>query len=254
MNSASVRYAATVFHPSLGLGDAVNDRETLLIIDDDRRLTTALELYLSNHGYRIVCAYDGREGIRALHEQAPELIILDVMMPVLDGWETCQRIREISAVPIVMLTARGNEGDRVTGLRLGADDYVTKPFSMRELEARVEAVIRRSRFSQPRDSSLLYADRQLVIDGDKWEVRRDGSVVGLTPTELRVLFYLASHANRVVTHEELLEHVWGAEYVTESDYPKLFVWRIRQKIEADPSEPRYITTVRGIGYCFNTLA
>ncbi len=232
----------------------MNDQETLLIIDDDHRLTTALDLYLSNHGYRVVCAYDGHEGIRALHEHAPDLVILDVMMPGLDGWETCQRIREIATVPIIMLTARGNEDDRVTGLRLGADDYITKPFSMRELEARIEAVIRRSRFSQPKDKSLLYADRLLVIDGDNWEVRRNGNVVRLTPTELRVLFYLAAHANRVVTHEELLEHVWGAEYVGESDYPKLFVWRIRQKIEVDPSNPCYITTVRGVGYRFNTLA
>lgn len=232
----------------------MNDRETILIIDDDRRLTTALELYLSNHGYQIVCAYDGSQGIRALHEHAPDLIVLDVMMPELDGWEACRRIREISTVPIVMLTARGNESDRVTGLRLGADDYVTKPFSMRELEARVEAVIRRNRFSQPKDLSFLYADQRLVIDGDKWEVRLHDQVVGLTPTELRVLFYLAAHANHVVTHEELLEHVWGSEYVEETDYPKLFVWRIRQKIEEDPANPRYITTVRGVGYCFNAKA
>jgi len=229
----------------------VHDLQTILVIDDDRRLTTALELYLSNHGYRIVCAYDGREGLRALHEHAPDLVILDVMMPEMDGWETCQRIREVSNVPIVILTARGSESDRITGLRLGADDYVAKPFSMRELEARVEAVIRRSRYQRPKDAFLLYADQDLAIDGGKWEVRRKGEVVGLTPTELRVLFYLATHANRVVTHEELLEHVWGSEYVSETDYPKLFVWRIRQKIEQDPTHPRYISTVRGIGYCFN---
>ncbi len=228
------------------------DLQTILVIDDDRRLTTALELYLSNHGYRIVCAYDGREGLSALHEHAPDLVVLDVMMPEMDGWEACQRIREVSNVPIVMLTARGNESDRITGLRLGADDYVAKPFSMRELEARAEAVLRRSRLQQPKETTQLYADDTLVIDGDKWEVRLDGALVGLTPTELRVLFYLVSHSDRVVTHEELLEHVWGSEYVGETDYPKLFVWRIRQKIEKDPTRPRYITTVRGIGYCFNS--
>ena len=228
------------------------DVRTILVIDDDRRLTTALELYLSSHGYRIVCAYDGREGLRALHEHAPDLVVLDVMMPEMDGWETCRRIREVSDVPIVMLTARGNESDRITGLRLGADDYVAKPFSMRELEARTEAVLRRSRYQQPKETSQLYADADLVIDGDKWEVRLGGELVGLTPTELRVLFYLVSHADRVVTHEELLEHVWGAEYVGETDYPKLFVWRIRQKIERDPARPCYISTVRGIGYCFNS--
>ncbi|MGI6379935.1 MAG: response regulator transcription factor [Anaerolineae bacterium] len=228
------------------------DLQTILVIDDDRRLTTALELYLSNHGYRIVCAYDGREGLSALHEHAPDLVVLDVMMPEMDGWEACQRIREVSNVPIVMLTARGNESDRITGLRLGADDYVAKPFSMRELEARAEAVLRRSRLQQPKETTQLYADDTLVIDGDKWEVRLDGELVGLTPTELRVLFYLVSHSDRVVTHEELLEHVWGSEYVGETDYPKLFVWRIRQKIEKDPTRPRYITTVRGIGYCFNS--
>ena len=222
----------------------------LLIIDDDDKLVEAIELYMSRAGYDIVTAADGLQGMQQMYSQRPDLIILDVMMPRMDGWETCRRIREISDVPIIMLTARGQESDRVMGLKLGADDYVAKPFSLKELEARVEAVLRRTRLLSPDEGRILYADDELVIDSGRLEVSKAGERVQLTATEQRLLFYLAENSGRVLTNEQILETVWGAEYVNEADYVKLYIWRLRQKIEKDPRHPRYILTERGIGYRF----
>jgi two-component system KDP operon response regulator KdpE len=222
----------------------------LLIIDDDGKLVEAVELYLSRAGYDIVTAADGLQGMQQMYSQRPDLIILDVMMPTMDGWETCRRIREISDIPVIMLTARGQESDRVMGLKLGADDYVAKPFSLKELEARVGAVLRRSRLSPPDRGRILYADDALVIDSERLEVSRGGERVQLTATEQRLLFYLAENAGRVLTNEQILRAVWGPEYVDEGDYVKLYVWRLRQKIEEDPQDPQYILTERGLGYRF----
>ncbi len=222
----------------------------LLIIDDDDKLVEAIELYMSRAGYDIVTAADGLQGMQQMYSQRPDLIILDVMMPRMDGWETCRRIREISDVPVIMLTARGQEFDRVMGLKLGADDYVAKPFSLKELEARVEAVLRRTRLLSPDEGRILYADDELVIDSGRLEVSKAGERVQLTATEQRLLFYLAENAGRVLTNEQILETVWGAEYVNEADYVKLYIWRLRQKIEKDPRHPQYILTERGIGYRF----
>lgn len=222
----------------------------LLIIDDDSKLVEAVELYFCRAGYDIVTAADGLQGMQQMYSQRPDLIILDVMMPTMDGWETCRRIREISDVPIIMLTARGQESDRVMGLKLGADDYVAKPFSLKELEARVGAVLRRTRLSPPDRGRILYADDDLVIDSERLEVSRDGERVQLTATEQRLLFYLAENAGRVLTNEQILRAVWGPEYVDEADYVKLYIWRLRQKIEEDPQEPQYILTERGLGYRF----
>ncbi len=222
----------------------------LLIIDDDNKLVEAIELYLNRAGYDIVTAADGLQGMQQMYSQRPDLIILDVMMPTMDGWETCRRIREISDVPVIMLTARGQETDRVMGLKLGADDYVAKPFSLKELEARVGAVLRRTRLPPPAKGRILYADDELVIDSERLEVSREGERVQLTATEQRLLFYLAENAGRVLTNEQILEAVWGAEYVNEADYVKLYIWRLRQKIEEDSHQPRHILTERGIGYRF----
>jgi DNA-binding response OmpR family regulator len=223
---------------------------TLLIIDDDEKLVEAIELYLSRAGYHIVTASDGLQGMQQMYSQRPGLIILDVMMPKMDGWETCRRIREISDVPIIMLTARGQESDRVMGLKLGADDYVAKPFSLKELEARVEAVLRRTSPSPPGQGRILYADDKLVIDSERLEVSKGGERVQLTATEQRLLFYLVENAGRILANGQILEAVWGREYVNEADYVKLYIWRLRQKIEEDPRQPRYILTERGIGYRF----
>lgn len=229
----------------------MSDRKgKLLLIDDDTNLVEAIEMYLTKAGYNIVTAADGVQGMQQMYSQQPDMIILDVMMPRMDGWETCRRIREMSDVPIIMLTARGQESDKVMGLKLGADDYVAKPFSLKELEARVEAVLRRTRSSPPDKGRVLYADDELVIDSERFEVSRAGERVQLTATEQRLLFYLAENAGRVLSNEQILESVWGAEYVDEIDYVKLYIWRLRQKIEGDPQHPKYILTERGIGYHF----
>jgi two-component system alkaline phosphatase synthesis response regulator PhoP len=229
----------------------MSDRKgKLLIVDDDDKLVEAIKLYLSRVGYDIITAADGLQGMQQMYSQRPDLIILDVMMPTMDGWETCHRIREISDVPIIMLTARGQESDRVMGLKLGADDYVAKPFSLKELEARVEAVLRRTRLPPPDTGRILYADDELTIDSERLEVSKRGERMQLTATEQRLLFYLAENAGRILTNEQILEAVWGAEYVNEVDYVKLYVWRLRQKIEEDPRQPQYILTERGLGYRF----
>jgi DNA-binding response OmpR family regulator len=222
----------------------------LLIIDDDDKLVEAVELYFNKAGYETTAAADGVHGMQQMYSQRPDLIVLDVMLPRMDGWETCQRIREISNVPIIMLTARGQETDKVMGLKMGADDYVAKPFSLKELEARVEAVLRRTRLPPPVKGRILYADDELVIDTERLEVSRRGERVQLTATEQRLLFYLAENAARVLTNEQILEAVWGSEYVNEVDYVKLYIWRLRQKIEEDPRQPKLILTERGIGYRF----
>lgn len=224
---------------------------TLLLVDDDEALTKAVQLYLAHAGYEVRTATDGRDGLRKLHTLQPDLMLLDIMMPEMDGFEVLQRVRDSSMVPIIMLTARGEETDRIKGLRLGADDYIPKPFSLREMQARVEAVLRRSRPSHTNDQPTqraVFGD--LVIDPDRWEVRVQGEKVDLTPTEARLLFYLAEHAGRILSHNQLLSAVWGPEYIGNTDYTKLLVWRLRQKIEPDPTSPKYILTERGMGYRF----
>ena len=221
----------------------------LLLIDDDLTLVKALDIYLSRAEYDVHVANNGAEGLRKLYDLRPDLVVLDVMMPQLDGWETCRRIRDMSTVPIIMLTAKGQEADRIKGLRLGADDYVPKPFSLKELEARIDAVLRRTMQSEPAPKARkLYVTDDLLIDAERWEVRRDGERVDLTSTELRLLLYLAENAGRVLSHEQILSEVWGPEYVDNLDYTKLFIWRLRRKIEPEPSRPKYILTERGIGY------
>jgi len=222
----------------------------LLLIEDDANLVEALKLYLQTAGYDVAAATDGREGLQKLFAERPDLILLDIMMPRLDGWEVCRRIREVSSVPIIMLTARGQEAEKVRGLQMGADDYVAKPFSLRELEARITSVLRRSRLNASSQDHVLYADKELVIDSERWEVSRRGKPVELTATERRLLFLLAENVGRVLPTSRILEGVWGQEYVNEVDYVKLYIWRLRQKIEPDPSEPAYIRTEHGVGYRF----
>ena len=222
----------------------------LLIIDDDVTLVNALKLYLAKRGYEILTASNGLEGLQMVYNERPDLVLLDIMMPKMDGWEVCKHIRELSDVPIIMLTARNQETDHIMGLKLGADDYVGKPFSLKELEARVEAVLRRTRLPPPSQGKVLYSDNELTIDSERREVWRCGERVNLTPTELRLLFVLAENAGRVLSPQQLLERVWGTGYGNETNYIKLFIWRLRQKIEPDPNHPRYIVTERGLGYRF----
>ncbi len=228
----------------------MDPKAKLLIIDDDTTLIKALEMYLTREGYEVHLANNGMDGLKSFYTLRPELVVLDVMMPEMDGWEACRRIRELSTVPIIMLTAKGQENDRVMGLRLGADDYVPKPFSLKELVARVEAILRRTKMQESSTSTnnVLYVTENILIDSENWEVRRDGDRVELTSTEMRLLFYLAENAGHVLSHQQLLQKVWGPEYVDNMDYTKLYIWRLRQKIEEDPKNPRYILTARGIGY------
>jgi two-component system KDP operon response regulator KdpE len=183
-----------------------------------------------------------------LYKNKVHLVILDVMMPRMDGWETCSRMREISDVPIIMLTAKDDEADTLKGFQCGVDDYVTKPFSFAELTARVKAILQRAR-KPPSDQRMkVYIFDELVVDADNSQVTVRGEPVSLTPTEFQLLLTLAENAGRILSHEQLLEQVWGPEYVGETGYVKRYIWYLRQKIEDDPSDPHYIVTERGFGY------
>jgi len=235
------------------MGNNNNDSESnletnVLLIDDDVTLVKALKLYLTRAGYDVTTANNGLEGVQKVFTDRPDIVILDIMMPEMDGWKACERIRGMSDTPIIMLTALGQETDKVTGLKIGADDYLAKPFSLKELEARIEAVLRRANTVAPAKKSKLCGRDNLTIDLDKWEVRKEGRRLDLTATELKFLFCLAENAGRVLTHHQLLEMVWGPEYSDETDYTKLFVWRLRQKLEHDPKNPQFILTERGVGY------
>jgi len=228
----------------------MSDKGRLLFVEDDTDLVKALELYFSRGGWEVLVAKNGLEGLQKLYDERPNVVILDIAMPKMDGWEVCRRIRELSDVPILILTARVQEDERVKGLKLGADDYVIKPFSLKELEARVEAVLRRARAAKPQKTGILFANQELVIDADRLMVTREGKHLDLTPTELRLLLLLAENVGRVLTHRQILEKIWGAEYADDLDYVKLFIYRLRRKIEGDPENPIYILSERGIGYRF----
>jgi DNA-binding response OmpR family regulator len=228
----------------------MDEATRLLIIDDDTALVKAMTLYLTSAGYEVMTAAGGREGLRKLYAEQPDLIVLDIMMPDMDGWQVCCHIREALSVPIIMLTARGQEAERVKGLRMGADDYVVKPFSLKELEARIQTILRRSLLPPRPAEGPLYSDDELVIEGQRGEVKRNGEPVKLTAIERRMLFYLVKNAGLILSPSQLLASVWGDEYADEMEYVKSYVWRLRQKIEPDPSQPRYIITERGLGYKF----
>jgi DNA-binding response OmpR family regulator len=222
----------------------------ILIVDDEPEMLSLLERALSLDKYEIKTALDGRTGLRLAHEFQPDLVVLDVMMPDLNGWEVLRRLRDFSQVPVVMLTAMGTEEAKVHGLDLGADDYITKPFGIRELKARVRAALRRSGVPFPRDDRPLVFDHgELIVDPCSYKVTVRGNPVELTPTEHKLLFYLAYNAGRVLTREQILEEVWGPGYEDSVTNVKVYIQRLRRKIERDPGRPRYIQTQRGIGYC-----
>jgi len=219
---------------------------TILLIDDDKNLLELFSGHLEAVGYRPLTARDGATGLRLATESRPDLVVLDVMMPGMDGWEVCERLREKSSIPIIMLTAKSDEIDKLRGFRLGVDDYVTKPFSFAELTARIGAVLARA--AHLPSHSITSGD--LMIDFDKKRVTVAGLTVDLTPTEYRVLEVLARHAHRIVPAETLLAEVWEPQYAGEIEYVKRFIWTLRKKIEADPSDPKHILTERGFGYRF----
>jgi two-component system KDP operon response regulator KdpE len=230
---------------------AKEDSKLILIVDDEARMRRFMQMNLDLEGYRVIEASNGLEAIDRVREDLPDLVLLDVMMPELDGFETLHIIRETSTVPVIMLTVRDDEEDKVRGLELGADDYVTKPFSPRELASRIKAVLRRTEMDSPEGGkSLIKVDDYLQIDFNRRQVFVDGKPIQLRPTEYRLLYHLVKNAGYTLTHQIILSKVWGYEYQDESQYVRLYITYLRQKIEPDPSNPRYILTERGIGYRF----
>ena len=224
--------------------------KTILVVDDEPRIIEAVGMNLELEGYQVSGASNGYEALQKLTEELPDLVILDVMMPETDGFETLREIREVSTVPVIMLTVRGEEIDKVKGLDLGADDYITKPFSPRELVSRVKAVLRRVEMPSPVPKTEIRVDDNLSIDFSRCKVIAKGKEVHLRPTEYRLLYHLVSNAGRVFTHETLLRKVWGYEYRDEDQYLWLYITYLRKKIEEDPKHPKYILGERGIGYRF----
>ena len=226
------------------------DRRRILVVDDEERMVRFIRLNLEHDGFQVSEAFNGRQAVQRLRDVNPDLILLDVMMPDLDGFEVLEMVREISSVPVIMLTAKGEEDDRVRGLEKGADDYVTKPFSPRELVSRVRAVLRRTEGATGSMHGLIEIDERLKIDFDRREVWLEGKIVKLRPTEYRLLFHLVQNAGWVVSHDQLLAKVWGYEYRDEPHYVRLYINYLRQKLEKDAANPVYILTERGVGYRF----
>lgn len=222
----------------------------ILIVDDEPRMIKFIRLNLELEGYRVIEASNGLEALKKVRDELPDLVLLDVMMPDMDGFETLEHIREISNVPVIMVTVKGDEEDKVRGLGLGADDYVTKPFSPRELASRIKAVLRRTEMPSPVEKAILKIDDDLSIDFQRREVIVRGERIKLRPTEYRLLYHLVNNAGWVMTHETLLSKVWGYAYRDDTQLLRLYITYLRQKIEPDPANPKYIFTERGIGYRF----
>ena len=222
----------------------------ILVVDDERRMVGFIRLNLEQDGFEVIEAYNGTQALDRLRDSLPDLILLDVMMPDIDGFEVLRTIREISQVPVIMLTAKGEEDDKVKGLELGADDYVTKPFSPRELVSRVKAVLRRGSTFEEGDEGFIEVDERLKIDFGRREVWVEEELIKLRPTEYRLLYHLVQNAGWVLTHDQILTKVWGYEYRDEPHYVRLYINYLRKKIEKDPANPVYILTERGIGYRF----
>ena len=224
--------------------------KSILIVDDEPRIIEAVGMNLELEGYQVSGAANGYEALNKLSKDLPDLVILDVMMPEMDGFETLKRIREVSTVPVIMLTVKGEETDKVKGLDLGADDYLTKPFSPRELVSRIKAALRRLEMPTPAPKTEIRVDDELSIDFSRRKVVIRGKEIRLRPTEYRLLYHLVSNAGHVLTHETLLRRVWGYEYRDEDHYLWLYITYLRQKLEEDPKHPKYILGERGIGYRF----
>ena len=222
---------------------------SVLVVEDDRNIAELLQMYLEKEGYAVTVANDGGQGLSKFRAIKPDLVLLDVMMPIMDGWAVCKAIRAESQTPVIMLTAKGETDDKVAGLRSGADDYITKPFEMKEVLARIEAVLRRaSGISAEKKARRLVFD-QLIIDMDAFELTVAGKKVDIPPKEMDLLFYLASSPNRVYTRNQLLDEVWGFDYFGDSRTVDVHVKRLREKLEG-VSEQWCLKTVWGVGYKF----
>ncbi len=229
--------------------DVQRKGKRILVVDDEPRMIGFIRMNLELESHQVFEARNGIEALDVIRTQLPDLVLLDVMMPELDGFETLRMLREFSDIPVIMLTAKGEESDKVTGLELGADDYITKPFGTRELTSRIKAIFRR--LEKPTtDQAVLRIDDRLSIDFNRREVIVAGEPVKLRPTEYRLLYHLIRNAGWTVPHDQILQKVWGYEYRDEAHYVRLYVNYLREKIEADPSNPQYIITERGVGYRF----
>ena len=223
-------------------------KETVVVADDDPRLLRLVQFNLQQAGYRVVTAGDGSKALRMAETENPDLLLLDIRMPLMDGLEVCRRVRNFSTVPIIMVTAKESEEDKVAGLDAGADDYLTKPFGAPELMARVRAVLRRAKLYSGETAEPVFESGDLKVDFAQQLAILNGKPVNLTPTEYRIIAYLARHAGRVVTQADLLTKVWGPEYENEAHLLRVNIARLRQKIEHDPGQPKHVITRPGIGY------
>lgn len=226
------------------------DSKLILIVDDETRMRRFMQMNLDLEGYRVIEAENGMQAVERVRDDLPDLVVLDVMMPVMDGFEALRLIREVSSVPVIMLTVNADEDSRVKGLDLGADDYVTKPFSPRELASRIRAVLRRADATSPVDKGKITVDDDLQIDLNTRHVIVRGESIKLRPIEFKLLYHLVTNAGWTIPHETLLAKVWGHEYRDETHYLRLYITYLRQKIEEDPAHPKYILTERGVGYRF----
>lgn len=225
----------------------------ILIVDDERNIVDILKFNLKKEGFTTIEAYDGEQGVEMALSHKPDLILLDIMLPKMDGFSVCKKIRQTLSIPILMLTAKEEEVDKVLGLELGADDYITKPFSPRELMARVKANLRRSTLEEATQNSTTNTMKfnSLHIDAERYEVKRDGIVIELTLREFELVKFLAMQQGQIFTRETLLEKVWGYEYYGDVRTVDVTVRRLREKLERDPANPEFIMTKRGVGYYFN---
>ena len=229
---------------------AAEEKKLILVVDDESRIVRFVQMNLELEGYQVSTASSGLEAIDKIRREIPNLVILDIMMPEMDGYETLERIRRVTNVPVIMLTVKAEEEDKVRGLEFGADDYVTKPFSPRELMSRVRAALRRAEMPSPVQKTQTVIDEDLAVDFQRREVLVRGERVKLRPTEYRLLYHLVNNAGWVMTHETLLSKVWGYEYRDDTQLLRLYITYLRQKIEPDPSHPKYIFNERGVGYRF----
>jgi DNA-binding response OmpR family regulator len=225
-------------------------KERVLVIDDDEPLGRVVGLSLQKEGFDVLLAGNGADGLKTAYENHPHLVILDVMMPRLDGWEVCRRLKEMATVPVLMLTARVAEGDVLKGFECGADDYLRKPFSLAELNARVKALLKPTRAIPDISKATVLKNKELELDLARHRVTLRGKSLDLTPTEFRLLSYFMQNPGKTLSHSELLTHVWGAEYAEEDQYLRLYIRYLRQKLEDDPNNPTYVFNVRGKGYRF----
>lgn len=228
-------------------------KDKVLMIDDDAELLGLAQTWLGNAGYELLMAEDGAEGLRRAYSSRPNLVLLDVRLPGMDGWEVCRRIREMCDVPIIMITVNGTRIDVLKGFSLGVDDYVSKPFDFQELVARVQAVLRRSGTAREQEARPAFRSEEIDVDWRSHQVHVRGEQVSLTPTEFRMLACLIENRGWVVTHEQLLRKAWGPNYLGDRSYVKVYIRYLRQKIERDANKPRLILTERGVGYRFPSI-